>query len=222
MGEPTLAKVLAALTALIFLAACAGNDLSAPPKDFGDFRLGYNIVVTRNAKPVGPSRKATPEELETAIKTAVQERLGRYQGDKLYHIGIGVDGYALAVPGIPVLLSPKSALAINVNVWDDSAQRTVNAEPKQFTVFESLSGETIVGSGLTQSREQQLENLSRNAARLINDWLIENKAWFTPEAVAARAAVTAAMGPEKVAPAAAKAAAAQTPPAGATMAPVKP
>ena len=34
----------------------------------------------------------------------------------------------------------------------------------------------------------------------INDWLVENKAWFTPEAAAARAAVTAAEGPEKVAP----------------------
>lgn len=217
-----MARLLAALTALVLLAACGGNDLSAPPEDFGDFQLGYNIVVAKNAKPVGPSRPATAAEWETALKLAMQERIGRYQGDKLYHIGIGVDGYALAIPGIPLVLSPKSALAITVNVWDDAAQRTVNSEPKKFTVFESLSGETVVGSGLTQSREQQMQNLSRNAARLINDWLIENKAWFTPEAVAARAAVTAAMGPEKVAPAAAKAAAAEAPPAGATMAPAKP
>lgn len=217
-----MARLFAALTALLFLAACAGDDLSAPPKDFGDFRLGYNIVVAKNAKPVGPSRPATQAEWETALKQAMQERIGRYQGEKLYHIGIGVDGYALAVPGIPLVLSPKSALAITVNVWDDSAQRTVNSEPKSFTVFESFSGETVVGSGLTQSREQQMLNLSRNAARQINDWLVENKSWFTPEAVAARAAVTAAMGPEKVAPQAAKAAAAQTPPKGSVMVPAKP
>lgn len=222
MRGKTLARLFAALTALLFLAACAGDDLSAPPKDFGDFRLGYNIVVAKNAKPVGPSRPATPAEWEAALKQAMQERIGRYQGEKLYHIGIGVDGYALAVPGIPLVLSPKSALAITVNVWDNSAQRTVNSEPKSFTVFESFSGETVVGSGLTQSREQQMQNLSRNAARQINDWLIENKSWFTPEAVAARAAVTAAMGPEKVAPVAAKAAADQTPPKGSVMVPAKP
>lgn len=211
----TIARLFAGLTALFLLGACGGNDLAGPPKDFGDFQLGYNIVVAKNARPVGPSRKATPEEWEASLKAAIAERFGRYQGDRLYHIGIGVDGYALAVPGIPLVLSPKSALVVTVNVWDDAAQRTVNAEGKQFTVFERLSGETVVGSGLTQSREQQMQNLSRNAARLINDWLVENKAWFTPEAVAARAAVTSAEGPEKVAPAATPAPAAPARPAAA-------
>ncbi len=198
-----MTRLISGLLALFFLASCGGYGLSEPPKDFGDFRLGYNIVVAKNAKPVGPSRKATPEEWEASLKSAIAERFGRYQGDRLYHIGIGVDGYALAVPGIPLVLSPKSALVVTVNIWDDAAQRTVNAEGKQFTVFERLSGETLVGSGLTQSRDTQMQNLSRNAARLINDWLVENKAWFTPEAVAARAAITAAQGPEKVQPPAA-------------------
>jgi hypothetical protein len=197
----TIARLFAGLSALFLLGACGGNELAAPPKDFGDFQLGYNIVVAKNAKPVGPSRSATPAEWEAAIKAAIAERFDRYQGDKLYHIGIGVDGYALAVPGIPLVLSPKSALVVTVDVWDDAAQRTVNGESKQFTVFERLSGETVIGSGLTQSREQQMQNLSRNAARLINEWLVENKSWFTPEAVAARAAITGAQGPEKVAPA---------------------
>lgn len=178
---------LFALLVLTLLAACAAEDLSQPPEDFGAFALGYNIVVAKNAKPVGPSRTATAEEWETALKEAIGARFGRYDGDKLYHIGIGVDGYALAVPGVPVVLSPKSVLAITVNVWDDTAGRKINAEPKQFTVFERLSGETVVGSGLTQTKEQQMANLSANAARLINDWLIDNAAWFTPEAVAARA-----------------------------------
>lgn len=178
---------LFALLGLTLLAACAAEDLSQPPEPFGAFALGYNIVVAKNAKPVGPSRTATAEEWEAALKAAIGARFGRYDGDKLYHIGIGVDGYALAVPGVPVVLSPKSVLAITVDVWDDTAGRKVNAEPKQFTVFERLSGETVVGSGLTQTKAQQMANLSANAARLINNWLIENKAWFTPEAVAARA-----------------------------------
>lgn len=182
---------LVALAALSALAACATNDLGEAPTDFGNFQMGHNIVVAKNAKPVGPSRQATPEEWETVIKGEIARRFGRYDGDKLYHIGIGVDGYALAVPGIPVLLSPKSALVITVNIWDDAAQRKVNAEPKRFTVFEQLSGETVVGSGLTQSKEQQMQNLARNAARLINNWLVENKAWFSAEAVTARAAAGA-------------------------------
>ena len=181
-----LSRLIAVLAATL-LAACAADDLNAPPKDFGDFALGYNIVVAKNARPVGPSRMATAAEWETALKAAVAERFSRYQGGKLYHIGIGVDAYALAVPGVPVVLSPKSVLAITVNVWDDTAQRRVNAEPKQFTVFEGLNGDTVVGSGLTKTKAEQMATLSVNAARQINDWLVANKAWFTPEAVAARA-----------------------------------
>jgi len=169
------------------LAGCATDDLSKPPTQFGDFHLGYDIVVADNAKSTGPSRQATPEEWQAALKTAIDKRMGRYDGDKLYHLGVGVVGYALAVPGIPVLLSPKSVLVVTVDVWDDSAQRKVNAEPKRLTVFEGLSGSTIIGSGLTSSKQQQMQRLSDNAARQINDWLIANKAWFTPEAVAARA-----------------------------------
>ncbi len=181
-----LSRLIAVLAALL-LAACAAEDPNRPPEDFGDFALGYNIVVAKNAQAVGPSRRATAAEWEAALKSAVGERFGRYEGGKLYHIGIGVDAYALAVPGVPVVLSPKSVLAITVNVWDDTAGRRVNAEPRQFTVFEGLTGDTVVGSGLTRTREEQMATLAANAARQINGWLVENKAWFTPEAVAARA-----------------------------------
>ncbi len=50
---------LFAVLSLSFLAACAAEDPNAPPEDFGDFALGYNIVVAKNAQAVGPSRKAT-------------------------------------------------------------------------------------------------------------------------------------------------------------------
>ena len=181
----------AAIAALVLLlAGCGAEDLSKTPPPLGNFELGYNIVVAKNAKPVGPSRPATAAEWEASLKAAVAERIGRYDGGKLYHLGVGVEAYALAVPGIPVVLSPKSVLAITVNVWDDTAQRIINAEPKQLTVFENFSGSTLIGSGLTKSREQQMETLSRNAARKIDEWLIANKAWFTPEAAAARAVLT--------------------------------
>jgi hypothetical protein len=37
-----------------------------------------------------------------------------------------------------------------------------------------------VGSGLTQSAEQQMTNLARNAALVIENWLAENPHWFDP------------------------------------------
>lgn len=179
---------LVALALLPLLTACAGTEnLNAPPPPVGDFQLGYVIVVTDKMKQVGPSRDATPEEWKTALEREIRKRTGRYDGDKLYHLGIAVDGYALAYPGIPVLLNPRSILALSVNVWDDTAQRRINAEPKRITVLEPFSGATLVGSGLTQSSDTQLDNLASAAARQIQDWLEENKAWFTPEAVAARA-----------------------------------
>lgn len=191
------------LVALV--AACGGaGDLSKPPVPFGDFRLGYDIVVADKAESVGPSRKATPAEWKAALTQAIDARIRRYQGDKLYHLGVAVNAYALAVPGIPVVISPKSVLVISVDVWDDTAQRTVNAETRQFRVFEGLNGATVIGSGLTKTREEQMQTLSENAARQINDWLIENKAWFTPEAVAIRATLPPMAGPNAVKPAAPK------------------
>lgn len=200
-----------ALALAALLSGCGGaDDLSKPPVPFGDFRLGYDIVVADKAETVGPSRKATPEEWKAALKTAIDARLGRYQGDKLYHLGVAVNAYALAIPGIPVVISPKSVLVISVDVWDDTAQRTVNAETRQFKVWEGVNGATIIGSGLTKTREEQMQTLAENAAWQINNWLIENKAWFTPEAVAIRATLPPMAGPNAAQPAAPK------PPSGAT------
>jgi outer membrane murein-binding lipoprotein Lpp len=192
----TFLRRVVAAAALLLLGACAQEDLTKAPPPLGNFQLGYNVVVAKNAKTAGPTRLATPEEWQAALKPAIAERIGRYQGGKLYHLGTGVEAYALAVPGIPVVLSPKSVLVITVNVWDDTAQRIINAEPKQFTVFESLSGSTLIGSGLTQTKQQQMATLSRNAARQIDKWLNDNKAWFSPEAAAARAV----LGPQAGAP----------------------
>jgi len=186
-----LVRRLFAVAALVLLAGCASEDLTKPPKPIGNFALGYNIVVAKNAEKVGPSREATAKEWEDAIKAEIDKRTGRLSGDKLYHLGIGVDAYALALPGVPVVFKPRSILSVTVNVWDDTAQRKVNAEPKRFTVFEPRSVEGFVGSGITQTREKQIQNLSVALARAIDKWLRENEAWFTPEAAEARVALGA-------------------------------
>jgi hypothetical protein len=160
------------------LAGCGANDLEEPPVPLGDFALGLNIVVADNVQKVPISRDASVEEWETVMKKAVDDRFGRYEGTKLYNVGISVDGYALAPPGIPVVAAPKSVLVITANVWDDAAQQKLNAEGKQFTVFESLSGETVIGTGLTRNRKEQMEALSYNAVKRVEEWFLDNPEWF--------------------------------------------
>ena len=174
---------LFAPVALFLLAACAGNDgLDQPPPDLGDFRLGHNIVVGETARMVPPSRSATAEEWEAALEQEIGKRFGRYEGETFYNLGISVDAYALAVPGVPVVVSPKSVLVMSVTVWRDSTQTKLNEEVKQLTVLESASGDTVVGSGLTKTKEEQMRDLSFNAARAIERWLVENRAWFDENA----------------------------------------
>lgn len=172
--------VIAAL-AVVVLSACAKDDLTGPPEPMGQFRLGHNIVVADNAQ-LGPlSRKATPDEWETSLTAAIDQRLGnqRYNGEKLYHLGVAVDGYALALPGVPMVATPKSVLVVSVTVWDNAAGGKINEKPKQLTAFENAPQKTFFfGSGLTQTKAEQMENLSRSAAKAIHKWLLENKAWF--------------------------------------------
>lgn len=173
--------LIVACAALI--SACAPkDDLAEVPVPIGDFLLGHNIVLADKAQ-IGPlSRTATAEELQTALHDAVQARMGRYQGDLYFHLGINIDAYALAIPGIPVVAKPKSILVASVTVWDDAKGVKINPEPKQLFVFESTTPETFISSGLTQTREKQLANLSTNMARKIEAWLRENEDWFGGEA----------------------------------------
>lgn len=168
---------------LLALAACAdGRNLGEPRAQLGDFRLAHNIVVAGNAQQGPLSRSAEPEQWEEAIRAEVARRFDRYEGSRLYHIAVAVDGYVLAVPGVPLVASPRSALIIGVHIWDDELGRPLNEERRQFTVLESLSGETLVSSGLTQSAEQQMQNLARNAALMIENWLADNPQWFNTTA----------------------------------------
>ncbi len=172
------------------LAACAAPDpLEEDLPDMGDFRLSHNIVVAENMQQVPPSRNATPEEWQEIITSEIDRRFGEYEGDRLYHIGINVDGYALAPPGIPIVLNPRSVLVLSVNVWDDALGEKLHEEPEQIVIFEGSSPETfLLGSGLTRTREEQMQVLARNAARRIQLWMLRNPDWFNIDPDAAETA----------------------------------
>jgi hypothetical protein len=175
-------RLFAMLAMMTIVAACTNpDDLDEAPVYLGDFNLAHNVVVAPNLTRGPVSREATEEEWIEAMTSAIDERFGRYEGTRLYHLGISVEGYVLAIPGLPLVASPRSALILRVTVWDDAKQEKLNAEPHQVTVVESMSPRTMLGSGLTQTKAQQMRNLSRNAAKLIQNWLVrENaeKGWF--------------------------------------------
>jgi urease gamma subunit len=176
---PALRPTVLALA--VALAGCSTPtaDLGGPVEPLGEFRLGYNIVVADGTQKVEPSRDATEEEWERAFTEAIDARFSRFEGDQLYHIAVSVNGYSLAVTGIPVLVPPKSVAIIGVSIWDDAAGGKINEEPEVMVVYERLVGEeAVVGSGATLSREEQIENIAQNGARLIELWMRENPDWF--------------------------------------------
>ena len=149
--------------------------------DLGNFRLGHNIAVAPKMTKGPFSREATEEEWIAAMTAAVDERFGRYEGEKLYHFGISIEGYVLAQPGIPLVASPKSILVINLTVWDDAAGKKLNDEVKQITVLENLGGDSLIGSGYTKTREEQMQQLSRIAVKEIQRYLVRQQSeegWF--------------------------------------------
>lgn len=171
-------------------AACTNpDDLDEAPAYLGNFHLGHNVVVAPNLTKGPASREASKEEWAAVMKSAVEQRFGRYEGTRLYHLGISIEGYVLAIPGIPLVAAPKSALILKVTAWDDANEKKLNPEPETITVVESISGKTMLSSGLTQSKETQMDNLSRNAAKLIQDWLVrmnDQNGWFEDDGMPAK------------------------------------
>lgn len=168
------------LAALGLLASCSasGENLGEARPELGDFRLCYNIVTTNDTVRGPLSREANVDGFAEVLRNEIDRRFDRYQSDRLYHLAMHMDAYVLAVPGIPIIASPRSALILSVHVWDDALGRPLNEEHKQFTVLESVGENSVLGSGLTQSAEQQMQHLARNAALQIEDWLAENPDWF--------------------------------------------
>lgn len=195
------------------LAACQTNDLAEPPVPLGDFVLGHNVAVTDKAQKGPISREASAAEWEAAMEKAVEDRFGRYTGKKVYNIGISVDGYALAPPGLPVVLKPKSVLIISANIWDDAAARKLNEKGEQLTIFEGMSEETLVGSGLTRTKQQQMDVLAFNAAKAVETWLLKHPEWFETVATEAPGSTAATGAPSAAAPGEAPAVSGQAAPA---------
>jgi hypothetical protein len=189
--------------ALLILAACAADDLDKPPAPLGDFRLGLNVVVGETARQVPPTRPATAEEWEAVLKAAIDRRFGRYTGAGEYHMGVSVDAYALAIPGVPVVVKPRSVLVISVTVWDAKTRQKLNGRVKQLTVLEStgfLTPDSIIGSGIMRNKEKQMQSLAGGAARAIEYWLKQNQEWFSEDPAvraAARAATVDSSGKER-------------------------
>ena len=186
-----MARLLTILGFLSLLGACSGKaGLDGPPVPLGDFKLGHNIAVASKAQKGPFSRDATEEELVAAMKQAVEERFGRYDGDGLYHFGISVEGYVIAAPGVPLVLSPKSILIINFTVWDNKLGKKLNEEVHQITVLETFGSGVIIGSGYTMTKEEQLTQLAQNAVKSVENFLVaqnKEKGWFNGAAEAAPA-----------------------------------
>lgn len=177
----TLVRLAAAILALLAVAACGPReDFSEAPEALGDFRLGFAVVVTDNMQKVPISRDASGDEWKAALQKALDDRFRRFEGGKLYNIGVAVDGYALAPPGIPIVASPKSILVVSVAVFDDAAGEMLNEDGKgkQITAFEESSGDTMIGSGLTKTKEEQMESLAFVAAKKVEEFLRANPTWF--------------------------------------------
>lgn len=186
-------STMAMLCLVTVLAACARapDPLTGDLPSMGDFQLGHTVVVTTNMQQVPPSRTATPDEWVAILTSEIDRRFGDYDGARVYHLGISIDGYALAPPGIPLVMNPRSVLVLSVNLWDDALGEKRHAEPKQIVVFEGAARETfLIGSGIARTREQQMQVLARNAASQIQRWLLENPEWFDidPDAPSLRVA----------------------------------
>ena len=196
-------RIFPLLATLTLLAACAdgARELNKPVTPIGDFKMGHGIVIAPNIVQGPASRAATDEEWIAAVDAAIEERFRRYEGDKFYHLGISIEGFVLAQPGIPLVFSPKSVLIVNVTVFDDATGEKLNEEAKQLTALEAPAADTfVVGSGLAQSRDEQMENLSKNIALSIEIWMRKQQreaGWFGgPDA-----GVPLASAPDEAAPA---------------------
>ncbi len=198
MGQMGGMRVFAALVLAAGLSACNGAaDLGDPAVPLGDFNLLHNIVVAPKVQKLPLSRELDSDVMTQMLQEAVAERFDRYEGTRLYHFGISIESYFLAPPGVPVVATPKSAMIIRITVWDDAKTLKLTPEAHQITVIESFDQGPLVGSGYTSTAEEQFKNLSQNAVKQIENFLVRKNAeegWFNggvptkttdPQAVAA-------------------------------------
>lgn len=174
-----MGRIGVCLAALAVLVSCGAKstEVTSEKLDLGDFTMGHNIVVAPDLQKGPLSRELPKEQWIASMKDAMDKRFARYDGERLVHFGINLSGYMLAQRGVPLLLSTKSALILTVTAWDDRAGGKFNEEPREIIVLESFgSGTVVTSSGFTMSAEEQLANLTFNAAREIEQWMHENRA----------------------------------------------
>lgn len=166
---------LIAVFCLMAVAACAVPDPESDPSvDLGNFRLLDNFAVTTQARKMGVTREASAEAWETVLEKAVTKRFSQYQGDTPYIISYSLDGYILATKGGRLALAPRSAMSMTVHIWQTSPQKRLEERSKQLLIFENLDGETVIGSGLFRTKEEQMENLGAQFAKALERWLVAN------------------------------------------------
>ena len=167
------------------LAACEApvDEVSKTPDPLGQFRLGHNIAIADHATKGPFSKDFSEDQIEFAIQNAVANRLRRYDGDGLYHLGIVVGTLELAEPSGPANLARQPAMIADVTVYDDSTGRKLNQTPFRIIAGEGFrSTLPIFGSRFVPTTEVQLQNLSTNLARQVEAWLLANPTWFAPRA----------------------------------------
>ena len=177
-------QALATTVALGLLSACGVPDPSTQEAvPMGNFALGTNAVVAVDPQKGPLSRNVDVDEFKAILEDEMQLRFGRYEGDRVFHMGTAIEGYVVAAPGIPLVLAPKSILIARFTLYADEVGPDgkpikLNPETKLITVFESLASGPFIGSGYTQTPQEQMRNLSRNAAAAIQRYMLENPEWF--------------------------------------------
>lgn len=176
-------RPLISLAFVALMAACGTTQLNEAPEQMGAFSARVLHVYTDKAIQWPLSRSAEPSEWNAPMESAMQARLGRYDGGQEYDVAVSLEGYMLAPPGIPVVVNPKSVAVVNVFVYD-VANETFLAKKEQMEIFEDTTGQSaILGSGHSRTKEEQIAGLSLNIADKIEEWMAEQHAqngWFNP------------------------------------------
>lgn len=174
-------RILTLITGLALMGACTQTQVYEEPESLGEFKMRVNYAFADKAVQGPVSRDATPDEWTSAIQNAVDIRLGRYEGAQEYDIGISLEGYMLAPPGIPVIYNPKSTAIVLVNVYDVNKKEFL-AKGKQFQVLEDTTGgSALKGSGHERTKEEQMSGLALKVADRVEEWLAEEheeNGWF--------------------------------------------
>ncbi len=174
-------RILTLTAGLALLGACAPTLVDEAPEELGEFKLRVNYAFADKAVQGPVSRDATPQEWTNAIQNAVDIRMGRYQGSQEYDIGISLEGYMLAPPGVPVLFNPKSTAIVLVNVYDVERKEFL-AKGEQMQVLEDTTGESALkGSGHARTKEEQMNGLALKVADRVEEWIAEEhkaNGWF--------------------------------------------